>query len=152
MTIFRLGLLIIVVVTIGFSVDYLVLDPLSQPCFAAQKTDSSKVCTRHGEMVLVLTYIFTAILTLFGSLALPGAQDENGNFREERIRFSIAISVLVVYLVYFCGAVWWYGGKKNEMVETLTNLVMVVVPFYFGASAAAQIVQKKLQSPSKAEP
>jgi len=29
------------------------------------------------------------------------------------------------------------------MVETLTNLLMVVIPFYFGASAYAQVAKKK---------
>jgi hypothetical protein len=52
------------------------------------------------------------------------------------------MSILVLYLTYFSMAVFW-GEGKNEMVNTLTNLLMVVIPFYFGASAAVQWGQKK---------
>jgi hypothetical protein len=143
MSTFRLGLIVIGVVTLGLFAVYILLDPLSQACSVAKETNRSIVCTRHAEMGLVLTIISAGVLTLFGTLALPGAQDEDGSYREQRIRFSIAITFLVVYLVFFGMAVFWDTGTNAKMVETLTNLMMVVMPFYFGASAAAQIAKKK---------
>ena len=143
MSSFRLGLTVIVVVTVGLSFVYVVLDPLWQTCQSQKIADPSVVCARYAELVLVLTLISAAVLTLFGTLALRGAQDEGGSFSEQRIRFAIAITVLVVYLVYFGMAVFWTEGTNQKMVETLTNLMMVVIPFYFGASAVAQIAKKK---------
>lgn len=143
MSIFRLGLTVIVVVTVGLSFVYVVLDPLWQVCQSQKIADPSVVCGRYAELVLVLTLISAAVLTLFGTLALRGAQDEGGSFSEQRIRFAIALTVLVVYLVYFGMAVFWTEGTNQKMVETLTNLMMVVIPFYFGASAVAQIAKKK---------
>jgi hypothetical protein len=140
---FRLGLVVCGVVALGLFMVYVVLDPVWQACQVEKSANPSLVCARHAELVLVLTLVFTAVLTLFGTLALPGAQDEGGSFREPRIRFSIAITILVLYLVYFGMAVWWDTGTNKEMVETLTNLMMVVIPFYFGASAVAQVAQKR---------
>jgi hypothetical protein len=148
MTSFRLGLLVGGVVALGLFLVYAVLDPQWQACQVAKTADPSVVCARHAELALVLTQILAALLTLFGTLALAGGQDETGSFREERIRFSIAISVLVLYLVFFGMAVFWDTGTNRAMVETLTNLMMVVIPFYFGASAVAQASSKKSRTDS----
>lgn len=143
MTSFRLGLVVIAVVAVGLFLAYVVLDPVWQVCQAAQQTNNSIGCARHAELMLVLTIISAAVVTLFGTLTLPGAQDKSGSFREPRIRFSIAMTVLVVYLVFFAMAVFWDRGTNKDMIATLTNLMMVVIPFYFGASAATQIAAKK---------
>src|SRR5688572_4693606 len=118
MTSFRLGLVVIAVVAVGLSFAYVGLDPLWQACQASQQVNSSVVCARHAELALVLTLVSTAVVTLFGTLALPGAQDKSGSFREPRIRFSIAITVLVVYLVFFAMAVFWDQGTSKDMVTT----------------------------------
>ena len=141
MSSFRLGLVVIGIVTVGLFLAYVVLNPLWESCLVANPNPST--CPRHAELALVLTVISAAAVTVFGTLALPGAQDETGSFREPRIRFSIAMTVLVVYLVFFGMAVYWDSGANKDMVASLTTLVMVVIPFYFGASAAAQIAAKK---------
>lgn len=141
----RLGLTVMVVVTVGLLLTYVVLDPLAQQCFAAKQIDPARVCVRHAEYVMVLTLIFSAVLTLFGVLALPNGQDEIGDYREPRIRLAIAMSILVLYLVFFSMAVFWTDPEKmnQKMIDTLTNLMMVVIPFYFGASAVAQMTKRK---------
>ena len=143
MKVLRLGLIVVAVIMAGLFTVYILLDPLDQACQLAKGDDPKVVCLRHTELALVLTIIVTAIVTLFGTLALPGAQDEKGNFLEQRIRFSIATTILVVYLLLFSMAVFWDSGINIPMVETLTNLMMVVIPFYFGASAAAQFAKNK---------
>ena len=140
---FRLGLMVCGVAVVGLFSAYVILDPVSQACLAQQSTNPRLVCGRYAELALVLTLVFTAVLTLFGTLALPGAQDESGNFREQRIRFSIAITILILYLIYFSMAIFWQTGTNKDLVATLTNLMMVVIPFYFGASAAAQIAKRR---------
>jgi hypothetical protein len=51
--------------------------------------------------------------------------------------------------VFFGMGVFWRDGINSAMVETLTDLMMVVIPFYFGASAAAQIAKKKAEKKSE---
>lgn len=139
----RLILILAGVVTAGLFLAYAVLDPMAQACRITKEDHPGIVCARHAEMVLVLTIILSALITLFGTLALPGGQDEDGSYGEQRVRLAIAMSVLVVYLEFFCMSVFWGEGTFNQgMVSTLTNLLMVVIPFYFGASAVAQIAKK----------
>src|SRR6185503_18261872 len=128
MTIGKLAGCVFAVILAGLFLVYILLDPSSQACLAEQQTHPGKVCTRHTELALVLTLVITALTTLFGCLALPGSRDPEGNFRESRIRFSIAITVLVLYLVFFGMSVFWTDGANKDMVATLTNLLMVVIP------------------------
>jgi hypothetical protein len=58
------------------------------------------------------------------------------------MRFSIAITILVTYLVYFGMAVWWSGGTNQEMVETLTNLMTNI---RFGVEFFYRIVERAAQ-------
>ncbi len=144
MSVFRLGLAVIAVVAAGLFLVYGILDPISQACHSLKEANPSVVCGRYAELGMVLTLISTALLTLFGTLALPGAQDQSGAFAEQRIRVAVAMSVLALYIVYFSMAVFWTTPDTNpKMVETLTNLLMVVIPFYFGASAFTQVAKRK---------
>lgn len=141
--IFWLGILVIAVVVGGLSLVYLHLDPVAQACHSQKAADPNVICTRQAELVLVLTLISAAVLTLFGTLAVPG-QDGSSSFSEQRIRLAVLMAVLVLYLVFFGMVIFVTaeGQTNQKMVETLTNLMMVVLPFYFGASAVAQIVKK----------
>lgn len=48
-----------------------------------------------GWYMLSLTLAVTGVTTLFGILALPGGLSEDGSYREQRIRFAIAATLLV---------------------------------------------------------
>jgi hypothetical protein len=62
------------------------------------------------------------VTTLFGVLALPGGLSDDGSYREQRIRFAIAVTLVVVYFVLFSNAVLW-GSEKDvinvQMMDTL---------------------------------
>jgi hypothetical protein len=132
MSITRLGIAVIVVVVIGVSLVYAVFDPLERAC------SKGEICPRYVDLMLTLTLIVTGVATLFGTMAMSGAQNPDGSFREQRIRLSIAMTVLVVYLVYFGMAVLWTQHETPALVGTLTDLLKITIPFYFGASAFAQ--------------
>ena len=142
------GLLVVAVIAAGLFLVYVVLDPAARACdvvarAAEQAGKHDVICPRHTELALVLTLICVAVTTLFGTLCVGGNQADQGSFSESRIRLAIALSILVLYLLFFSMAVFWRtDGLNPKMIETLTNLLMVVIPFYFGASAAAQIGKK----------
>lgn len=94
-----------------------------------------------GWYMLSLTLAVTGVTTLFGILALPGGLSEDGSYREQRIRFAIAATLLVVYFVLFSNAVLWGAESKDvnkEMMGTLTQLMSIVLPFYFGTSGLVE--------------
>jgi hypothetical protein len=139
-----LGAFVTLVAAVGVAIAYLVFDPAGQSCHAQIKLNPNLICPRHGEFALVVTLMSVAVITLFGTLAIRGGQDAQGGFTEGRIRLAIAMSLLVLYIVFFSMAVFWAAeGTNQKMIETLTNLMMVVMPFYFGASAVAQVNKNK---------
>ena len=144
MTMIKIGIILIVFVSAAFSVIYIILDPMAGRCDAAKALGKALFCPRYVDLALILTLVVPAIITLFGTLAIEGAKNDDGTFREQRIRLAIAISVLVIYLIYFSMAILWPEDSYNsQLLETLTNLMMVVIPFYFGASAAAEWAEKR---------
>lgn len=104
-----------------------------------------------------LMFIGAALITFFGFLQLPGNVDVNGSFQESRIRFAIAATLIVAYLVYF-GSVVYLGpdldketGEKlptfaEDMLPTLTNLLTITISFYFGSTAAIEVADKLSQN------
>lgn len=94
-------------------------------------------------------------ITFFGFLLLPGNVNEKGVFNESRIRLSITATLIVTYIIFF-GAVAFLNNKDEfvspDLISTLTNMISVTIPFYFGASAAVEIVKlqkKKSEEESK---
>jgi hypothetical protein len=153
MTILRLCWIVIIVIVVGLSIVYLVLDPLWQASSAARDAGKDVVVVRNAELGTVLTLVVTSLVTLFGTLAIRGAQDDAGNFREPRVRFSLTITFVVFYFVFLSMALYWTGertGTSKDMIQTFTNLLMIVIPFYFGASAYTQVAEKaKAQEAAK---
>jgi hypothetical protein len=99
-----------------------------------------------GWVALSITLLLSMVITLFGLLALPGARNNEGVFREERIRFAIAATLVVVYFVLFCNSVLFGEGDKSinpEMMKTLTQLMIIVLPFYFGTSGLVEWAKRR---------
>ncbi len=93
--------------------------------------------------------IGAAVITFFAFLGLPGNVDENGAFRESRIRLAIVATLIIAYIVYFGSVVYLDSSLNNnekgidtfarDLLPTLTNLLMVTISFYFGSTAATEI-------------
>ncbi len=113
--------------------------------YQLQQINAGPVC-QWGWATLTITLMLAMVITLFGLLALPGARTDEGIFREERVRFAIAGTLLVVYFVLFCNAVLFGEGDKSinsKMMDTLTMLMTIVLPFYFGTSGLVEWAKRR---------
>lgn len=91
-----------------------------------------------------------AIASFFGILALPGGWSEGRGFTEARVRLALTSTLVMLYVLYFSTAIFWFGTPESEpsplgetLFTTLSNLLMVVVPFYFGTTAATEIARTR---------
>ena len=97
--------------------------------------------------------VLVTLTTYFGFLMLPGGFREETGFTESRIRLAIASTLTLTYLVYFCTVVFFSDSAtqklyNKELLETLTGLLKIVLPFYFGAVAATEVFQKRSEPKS----
>lgn len=110
----------------------------------------------NGVDYWALMLIGAAIVTFFGLLALPGGISKDGSILESRIRFAVTGCLIIVYLVHFGSIVYDDNLLKEDSgsfaistISTFSNLLVVVISFYFGSTAAIEIadtVSKKGQS------
>ena len=141
-----LGLVLAAIITGGLLLTYGVLFPLDDRC------EQGAYCM-WGWLGLTVTLLLSMVATLFGILALSGARNDDGTFREARIRFAIAATLLVVYFVLFSNAVLWGTSDKSindSMMATLTQLMTIVLPFYFGTSGIVEWAKIKQKSQNNA--
>lgn len=135
----KLGLLLGIVVTIGLFVAHGLFHWSDLVC------KQGAYCA-WGWVVLTITLVLAMVITLFGLLSLPGARTNEGVFREERVRFAIAATLMVVYFVLFCNAVLFGEKDTNinfKMMDTLTQLMTIVLPFYFGTSGLVEWAKRR---------
>lgn len=91
--------------------------------------------------ILGVMIAIVAIITFFGIFMLPGRSEES-TIKNSRIRFAIAASLVVVYLIYVGIVIFMPGsltGVAKELFPTITTLLAVVVPFYFGAEVVVKV-------------
>jgi hypothetical protein len=144
MTMLRIGVFLTLFVILGLSFIYGVLDPMAQRCDLAAEVTRGTICPRYVDLGVSLILIISAIIALFGTLSIDGAQNPDGTYREQRIRLSIATTMLIVYLMYFGMAIMWRGEQPGQgVLTTFTDLMMVVIPFYFASSAVVEYSGKK---------
>jgi amino acid transporter len=91
-----------------------------------------------GFGVVAAAVVATAIVTFFGFLRLP--PDTHTGISDGRLRFAIAASTIVTYLVFVGSAgLFQNGGELSELSRLLltsfTTIVGVIIAFYFGSSA-----------------
>lgn len=94
------------------------------------------------EIIFGLVLILVALITFFAFLMAPGSFEKRGQFNESRIRLAITATLLLVYLVYLGIQIFLSGAPTEfhrQMFPSLTTLLSVTIPFYFGASVAAEI-------------
>ena len=102
-------------------------------------------------MSFSILLVLVTLTTYFGFLMLPGGYREESGFTESRIRLAIASTLTLTYLVYFCTVVFFSKDAaaadrfNPELLGTLTDLLKIVLPFYFGAAAATEIFTKRTE-------
>jgi len=137
--IIKLGVLLGTVVTGGVILAHILFHWTATAC-------SDDDYCNHGWVALTVTLVVAMLITLFGVLALPEGRDDKGVLREERVRLAIAVTLLVVYFVLFSNAVLFGNNDANingEMMDTLTQLMTIVLPFYFGTSGLVEWAKRR---------
>ena len=95
----------------------------------------------YGIMTAVV-----GIVTFFGLIAAPEGLEKDGSLRESWIRFVITTTLVTVFIVYFSTSGYWNEGVskiQETMITSITNMLGIVLAFYFGATAAVQIFGRK---------
>lgn len=96
---------------------------------------------------LSIMLVFVGATSFFGILMLPGSCSSPGIFDERRIRLAITASLFLVYISYFGTAVFWkdgkMGGVEEELFNSVTHLLAIILPFYFGSSVFSEYLKNR---------
>jgi hypothetical protein len=90
-----------------------------------------------------------AIVSFFGLYKLSLPSEETAQDREASLRFAIAGSIVIEYLVLVGIVAFFKQGPDelppitNTLITSFTTIVGVVIAFYFGSSAYVQGKQPK---------
>lgn len=88
-----------------------------------------------------------AIIAFFGVLIIPGGWSKGNGFSEGRVRLALASTLVILFVASFATTIFWFNTSeetlgssdlRTRMVDTLTDLLKIVIPFYFGATAATE--------------
>lgn len=101
--------------------------------------------TTFGYSVMTIS---VALLTFFGLLDLPGGRDADGEFTSQRLRLCITVTLVVLFITYFGTTGYWDEHEvaadfPKLMMQTLGGMLSVVIPFYFGTTAAVEIFKDR---------
>jgi hypothetical protein len=93
-----------------------------------------------------LMTIGIGLYTFFSLLNLPLA--EKASIFGERVRFAITVTLVVVFVVFYGIVGYWTPEEvpsqySRGLMDSLTQLLGIVIPFYFGAAAAVEIFERK---------
>jgi hypothetical protein len=112
---------------------------------------------RHDITFLAGSTVATSIITFFGFLILGAGADQGRPLNERNLRFAIAGSVVITYLVVVGMGIFFIKASEmpeiaSSLLTSFTSIVGVVVAFYFGASAYTEMrtkdAEKKKQDKS----
>jgi len=110
--------------------------------------------TTFGYSVMTISL---ALLTFFVLLDLPGGRDADGEFTSQRLRLCITVTLVVLFIVYFGTTGYWDEHEvaadfPKLMMQTLGGLLSIVIPFYFGTTAAVEIFKGRNATVSDTAP
>ena len=104
-----------------------------------------------------LMTIAVGLITFFGILDLPGGVSADGGFTTGRVRFALTATLVVIFVVFFGTTAYWSNDldKVAEfpklMVGCLSTLLSIIIPFYFGTTAAIEIFKDRSTEPSQSK-
>jgi hypothetical protein len=102
-------------------------------------------CRYWGDIsFLAGSTLATSIITFFGFLMLGAGVNKNDPLNDRNLRFAIASSVVITYLVVVGMCTFFVKMDKmpqitSVLLTSFTSMVGIVVAFYFGASAYSEI-------------
>jgi hypothetical protein len=94
--------------------------------------------------------VATSIISFFGFLIVGMESDQSKRLNERNLRFAIASSVVITYLVVVGMGIFFVNAGKmpeiaNSLLTSFTSIVGIVVAFFFGASAYTEMRIKKVE-------
>ena len=109
-----------------------------------------------GIPALAMMLATVAFVTFFGFLSLPTDGEDVRKLTEPRMRLALTAALVLTYLVYFSVAAWRAEVKTTaelpmDLLQTLTTMIMVVLPFYFGVTGAVEIARSLSHTPGRAK-
>jgi hypothetical protein len=109
--------------------------------------------TKLGWKALNIMLGLIAICSFFGIMAVPGGWSENNGFSDGRVRLALTSTLVMLYVVYFATVIFWFNvpeAKQEEIPKalftTLADMLKIIVPFYFGATAATEIAKSRREA------
>lgn len=129
----RIAWALIFVVGSGMAASYLTSD------------EGGKYPFGDGVPALAVMLAVVGLITFFGFLSLPTHGNQVSGLSDSGMRFALTGALVMTYIVYFSAAVWRSTTDRTalstELLSTLTNMLMVVLPFYFGVTGAVEIAK-----------
>lgn len=103
------------------------------------------------DTVLAMTAIFLAFFTYFGFMAISQSLGQGWASNIGSMRTAIASGILVFYffilsISIFFSAAYKFSDFSQTMINNLTTIIGIIIPFYFGASAYVQAAQAQASS------
>lgn len=100
------------------------------------------------DFVIGVTAFSIGVVTFFGMAALNPPNQDRRIFTTERLRTSIACSLMMSYLYIVSFTTFVknsndVGGVTKAFVASYSSVIGITIAFYFGASAAVQIFGKE---------
>src|SRR4030095_12818017 len=100
------------------------------------------------DFVVGITAFSIGVVTFFGVAGLNRSVKNQQVLRGERLRTSIACSLVLSYLFMvsfttFVGNALEAGEVTKTFVESFSSVIGITIAFYFGTSAATQIFGKE---------
>ena len=114
--------------------------------FAGLTADSGRLPFENSVPALSMMLALVGLISFYGILTLPSEEGQANGVSDSRMRFALTAALVLTYLVYFSIAVWRSEAGKplpDELLKTLTNLIMIILPFYFGVTGAVEIARAR---------
>ncbi len=106
--------------------------------------DGGVIAFGNGVPALVVMLALVSLITFFGFLSLPIDGKAVNSLTDSAVRTALTAALVMTYLVYFSTAVWLSEAegvdpaRAENLLSTLTTMIMVVLPFYFGVTGAVE--------------
>lgn len=106
------------------------------------------------DFVVSVTAFSVGVITFFGVIGVNRSARGQQALGGENLRTAIACSLVISYLFIVCFTTFvanpkTAGAVTQEFVKSFSNIIGITIAFYFGASAAAQIAEKKWRDESE---
>ncbi len=100
------------------------------------------------DTVLAMIAILLAFVTYFGFMAISQSLDQGWASNIGSMRTAITSGILVFYLFILSISIFFSTAYKfspfaETMINNLTTIIGIIIPFYFGASAYVQAQSSK---------